>query len=552
MNSKYTAVNALNQSTTGRRSPRVDPATRQRPGTAARNCGGVLKDVTNLTNESANRAQGANKKPDHQMQAPVIKPHSNTGLTRPSLGHPARTGTVQQRSSSPAPPTWVAATAGQNPAACAGGQSSAAPEAATAIPPAAEGMNSTLAGDENDPAPLPYNAGAMVVRAEMCNALADALKSQALESTWTSALAKKLRSLLSLGSYPELEAILKSHGWQDSQFKGPPNRERLLQDLNLYGRWAVEAPHTLQGGAVVTGLPPGQSTGTSAALARVSAPPPPVNFPLRAAPAAAVAGAAAMVVDEVLHGMPDYADEILELLFTEEAHNLPVPNYMEHQRDINGRMRGILVDWLVEVHMKYKLRRETLHLTVCLIDRYLTRMPVMRRRLQLVGVVAMFLAAKFEEISPPEVGDFVYITDRAYLKEDILNMECVMLQTLHFQLNFPTAAHFAARLQHENDCDDTHTEVVHYLLELTLLDISMIRYSPSHIVAAALLLSNELLGRASAWPPRMAELSRYAEPALRQCKEEIRRLQMAAPHNQLQAVYRKYCHEAHHKVARMI
>jgi len=133
----------------------------------------------------------------------------------------------------------------------------------------------------------------------------------------------------------------------------------------------------------------------------------------------------------------EYASEIFASLFKDEANFLPRPNYMESQTDINAKMRAILIDWLVEVHMKYKLRPETLFLTVQCIDRYLTKMPVMRKRLQLVGVVAMFIAAKFEEIHAPEVADFVYITDSAYTKEDILTMECQMLTTLDFQIVVP-------------------------------------------------------------------------------------------------------------------
>merc|ERR1719265_868305 len=103
--------------------------------------------------------------------------------------------------------------------------------------------------------------------------------------------------------------------------------------------------------------------------------------------------------------------------------------------------------------MKYRLRPESLYLTINLIDRYLSKMPVLRKRLQLVGVVAMFIAAKFEEITPPELHDFVYITDNAYTKEDILVMECTMLSTLGFQIVVPTAAHFLDQLQKYNQCD---------------------------------------------------------------------------------------------------
>src|SRR3569833_1886307 len=96
---------------------------------------------------------------------------------------------------------------------------------------------------------------------------------------------------------------------------------------------------------------------------------------------------------------------------------------MEKQEDINEKMRSILVDWLVEVHLKFKLVPESLYLTVNLIDRYLEKEQVNRQKLQLIGVTAMLIACKYEEIYPPIVKDFVYLTDNAYTKEEILLME---------------------------------------------------------------------------------------------------------------------------------
>lgn len=83
-------------------------------------------------------------------------------------------------------------------------------------------------------------------------------------------------------------------------------------------------------------------------------------------------------------------------------------------------MRGILVDWIIEVHLKFKLLPETLFLTVSLIDRYLEMTQIMRTQLQLVAVSAMLIASKYEEIYAPEVRDFVFITDNAYTREEIL------------------------------------------------------------------------------------------------------------------------------------
>jgi len=69
-------------------------------------------------------------------------------------------------------------------------------------------------------------------------------------------------------------------------------------------------------------------------------------------------------------------------------------NYMKQQSDVNEKMRGILVDWLIEVHLKFKLLPETLYLTISCIDRYLSKSDVHRSKLQLVGVTAMLIACK--------------------------------------------------------------------------------------------------------------------------------------------------------------
>jgi len=112
----------------------------------------------------------------------------------------------------------------------------------------------------------------------------------------------------------------------------------------------------------------------------------------------------------------EYAEQIHSTLKFEELSNVASSGYMHNQPDINEKMRAILIDWLVEVHLKFKLVPETLYLTVNLIDRYLEKVPVMREKLQLAGVTAMLIASKYEEIYAPEVQDFVYITDKAYSK----------------------------------------------------------------------------------------------------------------------------------------
>ncbi|GAU29070.1 hypothetical protein TSUD_278260 [Trifolium subterraneum] len=98
---------------------------------------------------------------------------------------------------------------------------------------------------------------------------------------------------------------------------------------------------------------------------------------------------------------------------------------MDSQPEINEKM-AILIDWL-DVHTKFDLSPETLYLTINIVDRFLDVNLVPRRELQLVGISAMLMTSKYEEIWPPEVNDFVTLSDYAYPHEQILIMEKTIL-----------------------------------------------------------------------------------------------------------------------------
>lgn len=138
----------------------------------------------------------------------------------------------------------------------------------------------------------------------------------------------------------------------------------------------------------------------------------------------------------------EYRQDILDYLRDAEERHRPKPLYMRKQPDISPSMRTILVDWLVEVGEEYRLQNETLCLAISYIDRFLSVMSVVRAKLQLVGTAAMFIAAKYEEIYPPDVGEFVYITDNTYTKTQVLRMEQLILKVLKFDLCVPTTSVF--------------------------------------------------------------------------------------------------------------
>jgi cyclin B len=246
----------------------------------------------------------------------------------------------------------------------------------------------------------------------------------------------------------------------------------------------------------------------------------------------------------------EYCEDIFRNLQRDEVRQVVSADYMDRQVHVNSKMRAILIDWLVDVHKKYKLRSETLFLAVSIIDRYLNLKVTQQRHLQLVGVTALLIAAKFEEVYPPAIKDFVYVTDKAYSREDILNMEVKVLTALQFKICGPTAMTFLDRYQLVNGCTDAHRDLAQYLLELSLVDYKMIKYVPSHLAAASILLSNKLLRRPS-WMPANVRQTKMTESMLKECAKEMCILLELAEQSQLQAIRKKYSQLKHHSVAKL-
>jgi len=223
--------------------------------------------------------------------------------------------------------------------------------------------------------------------------------------------------------------------------------------------------------------------------------------------------------------------------------------YMSKQDYVNEKMRTILVDWLVEVHLKFKLVPESLYMTVYIIDRYLQNKQVRRSKLQLVGVAALLVSAKYEEIYPPELRDLVYITDRAYNKQEILEMESDIVNTLEYKFTVPTIHSFLCRYLKAAHADRTMVQLACYLTERTLQEYSMLQFLPSTIAASAVLVARKTLKRHS-WSPTLVKYTNYDECDLVDCVDEMS-ITINNSASQQQAVYRKYSSSKFGAVARM-
>jgi len=205
--------------------------------------------------------------------------------------------------------------------------------------------------------------------------------------------------------------------------------------------------------------------------------------------------------------VPDYVEEIYDYLFEVEKNFRVSPGFLDN-KVVTPEMRSVLIDWLIEVQLEFKLLPETLHICVQIIDAYLELVDVSKKQLQLVGVTAIFIASKYEEIYVPDIEEFAYITDNTYTKSEIRKMEVNILKTLNFMFSKPLPLHFMKRFAKAAQCTQKQNKLASYFMDLSLHNAEFSSFDPSYLAACALCLSFKLL-KGSEWNRTMESSSSY-------------------------------------------
>jgi len=234
----------------------------------------------------------------------------------------------------------------------------------------------------------------------------------------------------------------------------------------------------------------------------------------------------------------EYTQSIHDVRLLAQQDSQPNANYLVGHPQLTASSRAVLVDWLVVVSVTYNLRMSTLFLSIRLLDSYmsLVKGSVPKRLLQLVGATAMMIASKFEEVTPPDLQDFIYIAADAYSKDQFLRMEVQMLTVLDFRIATPTAAHFVEHAA----TSPLEAQVAQFFLELTLGEYSMIRHAPSHLACAALLLARRVLKLSPVWPVSTAADMQASGESLHTCVKDMETIMHASKHSSLHAVRKKF------------
>ncbi|ODQ54349.1 A/B/D/E cyclin [Saitoella complicata NRRL Y-17804] len=252
----------------------------------------------------------------------------------------------------------------------------------------------------------------------------------------------------------------------------------------------------------------------------------------------------------------EYSDEIFSYMKDLEMKMLPNPRYMEHQTEIEWHMRAVLVDWLVQVHARFRLLPETLYLCINYVDRFLSLKVVSLQKLQLVGAAALFVAAKYEEIQCPSVHEIVFMVDRGYTAEEVLKAERFMINMLNFELGWPGPMSFLRRISKADDYDlDTRT-LAKYLMEVTLCERKFVGAPPSFVAAVAHYLARTMLGKSDEeggiWTEAHLYYSGYTQGQLDPAVECLIDGMLRQPKVSHRSVYEKYADRKFKKASRFV
>ena len=268
----------------------------------------------------------------------------------------------------------------------------------------------------------------------------------------------------------------------------------------------------------------------------------------------------------------EYIDDILENLLKEEknSENQISPSYFKFQTDINNKMRTILIDWLIEVHLKFNFKSETLFITIHLIDSYLSKQKIERSNFQLLGVAALLIACKQNEIIFHKLKEYVYITDNAYTENDIKHMEYKILKTLNFNILNPSSLSFY-EIYGNKLCfsqDKTKFNLGLFIMESFYLDENCLKYSASTIASTVEYIVMKYfkmpnykdcynkklfnIKKIEEFETKYSKSNNYAIHIIKECAKDICYCINELPRGNLKSTLRKYSNERFGNVTKLL
>jgi len=209
----------------------------------------------------------------------------------------------------------------------------------------------------------------------------------------------------------------------------------------------------------------------------------------------------------------DFEGDMIDLYMKREIANKISYDFMANSKHINSKMRTFLVKWLVEVTEEFKQSVKTLHLAVYILDKYISLNPnILTTNLQRLGITSMLIASKFEEVTHMTTEDCSYISDSAFSKQQIVQMEKEILAFLQYDVCVPTSIDFSDFYCDMLKFNKKERDMVNYILDSSLLHINIYNMSYSYRAAIAVfyvLFYFRENSCGTTWAKKLEKISKY-------------------------------------------
>lgn len=237
-----------------------------------------------------------------------------------------------------------------------------------------------------------------------------------------------------------------------------------------------------------------------------------------------------------------YVKEIYSYLLHAETKFQISPDFLAAQSELTPDDRTLMIDWSSRNHTRFNLANESFFHFVCILDAYLSMVPVSRADSRLIATSALLIAAKFEQSYIPSLRHFVesvttcepefvpachcqnarVSTQSCYncVRERIIETEENILHALDFQLSMPTTLTFLRRYAKICDMKNRDRYIAFYIGELCTLNIAMAQFKQSEIAAGCIAMARRLTRKPS-WDEQLEKYSGYTEGAIKKVMSEI-------------------------------
>lgn len=219
--------------------------------------------------------------------------------------------------------------------------------------------------------------------------------------------------------------------------------------------------------------------------------------------------------------------EILDIHLKTQLNHMPASDFMEkvQRNELAPSWRKRICEWMIEASDEFEMDMDTVSCAVSLMDRYLSEFQADKVLLQLLGMVALYVASKMHESQPMTMEELDLLSRGKFSRRDIRDVEKQLLNVVSWQLSPPTAHTFVGYLSCFIQDQDVREELmadVLVILDQTIKDHTFVKFLPSTVALSSIVASSMRKRRGiNPWVAMGVEALAWPTGRVSECKDLI-------------------------------